>query len=149
MGEIIMITGIGHSAIRARDMEVTAAFYRDVLGMKEAFRLYTGPNGECTGIYMYVAKSQFLEIFPGGERETEMDNKTLGVVHLCYEVDDAAKSLEEIRGRGAPIDVELKTGYSGCIQFWTHDPDGNRIELMELPAGSMQQEANERFATLG
>jgi catechol 2,3-dioxygenase-like lactoylglutathione lyase family enzyme len=141
-----MITGIGHPAIRARDMEVTAAFYRDVLGMKEAFRLHTGPNGECTSIHMFVAPSQYIEIFHGGENETVIDNKTLGMVHMCYEVDDAAKAIEEMRSRGAVIDTELKTGFSRCRMFWTHDPDGNRIELMELTADCMQQEANDRLA---
>jgi lactoylglutathione lyase len=141
-----MITGIGHPAIRARDMEVAAAFYRDVLGMQEAFRLYTGPNGECTSIHMYVAPSQYIEIFTGGENETVINDKTIGMVHMCYEVDDAAKTLEEMRDRGAVIDSGLKTGFSGGIQFWTHDPDGNRIELMELPAGCKQVEANERIA---
>jgi lactoylglutathione lyase len=57
-----------------------------------------------------------------------------------------AKYLEEVRGRGAPIDVELKTGFSRCIQFWTHDPDGNRIEFMELPPDCLQVAANKRIA---
>lgn len=141
-----MIKGIGHPAIRARDMEATARFYVEVLGMKEAFRLYTGPNGECTSIHIYVAPSQFIEIFPGGETPAGAGEHSIGHNHMCYEVDDAAKTLEEMRARGAVIDVELKTGFSRCIQFWTHDPDGNRIEFMELPEGCMQLEANARIA---
>ena len=141
-----MITRIGHTAIRTRDIEASARFYRETLGMKEAFRMQnpTGDNLGC--IYMYVAPSQFIELFPDGVEEAPRSNKTIGHAHICFEVDNAAAFLEEIRGRGAPIDTELKRGYSRCIQFWTHDPDGNSIEIMELPPDSLQAQANERIA---
>jgi lactoylglutathione lyase len=143
------ITRIGHTAIRARDIEATARFYRETLGMKEAFRMQN-PAGDKLGcIYMYVAHSQFIEIFPDGCEDAPHTGKTIGHAHVCYEVDNAAAFLEEVRARGAPIDVELKHGYSRCIQFWTHDPDGNSIEFMELPQDSLQAQANERIAQEG
>ena len=33
--------------------------------------------------------------------------------------------------------------------FWTHDPDGTRIEVMEMPPESMQAQAALRFAESG
>jgi lactoylglutathione lyase len=117
--------------------------------MKEAFRMQN-PAGDKLGcIYMYVAPSQFIEIFPDGSEDAPRTGKTIGHAHVCYEVDNAAAFLEEVRARGAPIDVELKRGYSRCIQFWTHDPDGNSIEFMELPPDSLQAQANERIAQEG
>jgi lactoylglutathione lyase len=137
-----MITRIGHIAIRAKDIEKTAAFYRDVLGFSEAFRM-KNPEGTALGsVHIFVAPSQYIEIFPNGTKTAEHDNETLGVSHLCFEVDNAAKAIKEIRSRGAPIDSELKRGFSRCIQFWTHDPDGNSIELMELPPDCLQVKAN-------
>ena len=142
-----MITRFGHMAIRARDIEATAKFYREVLGMKEAFRMQN-PAGNAVGtIYMYVAPSQFIEIFPNGVEEHRGDSqKEIGLNHFCFEVDDAAACLEKVRKAGAPIDSELKRGYSRCIMFWTHDPDGNRIEIMQLTPESLQAEANKRIA---
>jgi len=140
-----MIKGLGHLAIRARDMEVTAKFYREIAGFREAFRMYNLEGGKLGCIYMYIANGQFIEIFPDGEGE-QSDNKTIGIKHICIEVDNAAGCLEELRSRGAPIDTELKTGFSKCIQFWTHDPDGNKIEFMELPPESLQAQAIKRFA---
>jgi lactoylglutathione lyase len=140
-----MATRIGHSAIRARDIEKTAAFYVEVLGMREAFRMQN-PAGTALGsVHIFVAPSQYIEIFPDGEASTDTNKQKAGLHHLCIEVDDAAASLAEIRARGAPIDTELKKGYSKCIQFWTHDPDGNAIEFMELPPDCLQIAANERL----
>ena len=140
-----MIRGLGHLAIRAKDIEETAKFYREKVGLKEAFRMFNGEGGTLGTIYMYIAPSQFIEIFPNGSGE-QSDNNTVGIKHICIEVDNAAKFQEELRARGAPIDTELKTGFSKCIQFWTHDPDGVKIEFMELPQESFQAQANKRIA---
>ena len=139
-----MIKCLGHLAIRAKDAEKTAAFYRDIIGLKEAFRMQR-PDGGLGGIYMYIAHSQFIEIFPDGAG-VQSDNNCIGIKHICIEVENAAAFCEELRSHGAPIDTELKTGISKCIQFWTHDPDNNKIEFMELPPESLQAEANKRFA---
>jgi len=136
---------LGHLAIRARDIEASAKFYCEVAGFKEAFRMYNGEGGKLGTIYLYIAPSQFIEIFPNGSGALT-DNNTIGIKHICIEVENAAKCLEELRGRGAPIDTELKTGFSKCIQFWTHDPDGNRIEFMELPPESLQAQANAKLS---
>jgi lactoylglutathione lyase len=136
---------LGHLAIRAKDIEATAKFYREVIGFKEAFRMNNLEGGRLGCIYMYIAPSQFIEIFPDGSGE-QSGNNNIGIKHICIEVDNAAAFLEVIRARGAPIDTELKTGYSKCIQFWTHDPDGNKIEFMELPPESLHAQANKRIA---
>jgi lactoylglutathione lyase len=139
-----MIKGLGHLAIRARDLEASAEFYREVVGLKEAFRM-DRPGGGGTGtIYFYIAPGQFIEIFPGGTGSQSGDD-SIGIKHICIEVDNAAAFQEEFRARGGVIDAALKTGYSKCVQFWTHDPDGNKIEFMELPPESLQYQANRRF----
>ena len=137
--------GLGHPAIRAKDIEETAKFYREIIGLKEAFRMHNGEGNGLSAIYMYIAKSQFIEIFPNGSGEQSGDND-VGIKHICIEVKNASLFQEELRARGAPIDRELKTGFSKCLQFWTHDPDGNKIEFMELPPESLQAQANRRFA---
>ena len=140
----IMITGITHHAIRARDIEKTAAFYTEVLGLKEAFRM-NRPDGTLGTIYIYIAPGQFMEVFAGGTKEAETAGNIIGHCHLCFEVPDAAAALELFRSKGAPIDSEIRTGKSLCLQFWTHDPDGNKIELMQLTPESLQAQAIERL----
>ncbi|MCI8623205.1 MAG: VOC family protein [Provencibacterium sp.] len=139
-----MVTRIGHSAIRARDAEKTAAFYVEMLGMQEAFRM-DNPDGTPNFIYISVAPGQFIEIFSGGTKEMEEGKDLIGHCHICYEVADIKAAYEELKAKGAPLDTEIKTGRSLCLQFWTHDPDGNKIELMQLPPESWQAQANARL----
>jgi lactoylglutathione lyase len=139
-----MIKGLGHLAMRVRDLELSAAFYRDLVGLKEAFRM-DRPEGGGTGtVYFYLAPGQFIEIFPDG-RGSQPDEGNIGIKHICIEVDNAAAFQEEFRARGGRVETPLKTGYSKCLQFWTSDPDGNKIEFMELPPQSLQYQANKRF----
>ncbi|MDR1933250.1 MAG: VOC family protein, partial [Spirochaetales bacterium] len=102
-------------------------------------------GGRLGSVHIYVAPYQFIEIFPFGTEECGKGEHTIGLNHVCFEVDNAARFLEEVRSRGAPIDTELKRGVSKCIQFWTHDPDGNRIEFMELPPDCLQVESVKRI----
>ncbi len=141
-----MFKRIGHTAIRAKNIEATVAFYRDILGMKEAFRMYNGPGGALSVVYVCAAPGQFIEIFPGGTEERLTSENTIGYSHLCIEVENAAKTLTELRAKGLPVDKELQTGLSKCKMFWTHDPDGNGIEFMELPPESLQAQAIERLS---
>lgn len=127
-----MIKGLGHLAIRVRDIEASAEFYCRVVGLKEAFRMER-PGGNGTGtVYFYIAPGQFIELFPGGTG-VQPEDGNIGIKHIRIEVDNAATFQEEFRARGGIIDVPLKTGYSKCIQFWTYDSEGNKIEFMELP----------------
>jgi len=131
---------IGHIALRAKDIDASIAFYRDILGMEEAFRMYN-EAGKLNTIYLCLAPGQFIEIFPDGLVERKIDADTIGYSHLCIEVEEAAKTLETLRAKGLPVDSELQTGLSKCRMFWTHDPDGNRIEFMELTPESLQAKA--------
>ena len=141
-----MIKGLGHAAIKASDIEKSSKFYIETIGFKEAFRMTNPENGKVSMVYIYIAPGQFIELFPDGIGGLP-GNNDIGVKHLCVEVENAAAFLEILRAKGAPIDTELKTGKSKCIQFWTHDPDGNKIEFMELPPESLQAQANRRFAS--
>jgi lactoylglutathione lyase len=131
---------IGHIALRAKDIDASVAFYRDILGMEEAFRMHN-EGGKLSTIYLCLAPGQFIEIFPDGLVERKIENDTIGYSHLCIEVEDAAQTLETLRAKGMSVDRELQTGLSKCRMFWTHDPDGNRIEFMELTPESLQAQA--------
>jgi len=128
---------IGHIAIRTGNIDACLDFYCKKLGFTEAFRMHDD-SGKLTTMYLNISPGQFLEIFPNGTEKQETGSSSIGYSHLCIEVENAAKTFEELSTRGIPIDRELQTGLSKCKMFWTHDPDGNSIEFMELTPESLQ-----------
>lgn len=139
-----MIKGLGHIAVRTKNLEESIHFYKDILGLKEAFRM-CGEDGKPFMVYFYVAPGQFIELFPNGTKATEKGKDVIGLVHICLEVEDVQAAFEEMKKKDAPIDSDIIVGKAKCLQFWTHDPDGNAIELMELPPESLQAQANSKF----
>jgi len=135
---------IGHIAVRVSDIEASIAFYRDTLGFAEAFRMYNDA-GTLSTIYLCMAPGQFIEIFPNGTEKQNTDGGAIGYCHLCIEVENAEETLASLAAAGIPVDRELQTGLSKCRMFWTHDPDGNPIEFMELTPESLQFQAIERL----
>ena len=136
-----MISGIGHMAIRISDLDAALSFYGDGLGFQEAFRL--DRDGEVRLVYLQVVRGQFVELFPGGEPAAEA-GKEVGYVHLCLAVDDIQATVEEASARGVVFDGEPKLGLDGNWQVWTTDPDGNRIEFMQIMPDSLQDRAMKR-----
>ena len=62
--------------------------------------------------------------------------ETGGFDHLAIQVDDLAETLATLTELGlAPGEPELPGGPEGPKTVWLVDPDGNRIELVEWPAG--------------
>lgn len=139
-----MIKNLGHIAIRTKNLDESLKFYTETLGLKEAFRLL-GSDGKPYIVYVYIAPGQFIELFPNGVENQETGDKIIGFQHICLEVDDVNTAFEDLKKKGAPIDTDIVVGKAKCIQFWTHDPDGNKIELMQLPPESMQAQAMARL----
>ena len=130
-----MITGTGHVALRVSDVERSLRFYRDQLGLEEAFRIER--DGKLWLVYVKLPDGTFVELFPGYEGRFHLEESKVGVAHYCLLVDDAAETAKELRSRGVETD-EVRKGRSGCLQFFVADPDGHRIELMEILPDSLQ-----------
>ena len=141
------IKGLSHVAIRTGNMENSLRFYTEVLGLQEAFRMY-GEDGGLATVYLYIAPSQYLELFANGIKPAVTGSDMIGMCHICLETEDAGKAYEAVKARGGPLDSPLRLGKSKCRMFFTHDPDGNSLEIMELTPESFQAQANARFEKL-
>ena len=49
--------------------------------------------------------------------------------------------LADLKKAGIPLAREKKMGADGNFQAWIEDPDGNRIELMQIMPKAMQVDA--------
>ena len=129
-----MITDLGHPAFAARDVDRTLRFYR-IFGIEEAFRLHND-DGSLMLVYLHVSGDRFIEVFPGGPAPDP--DRVQSFKHICLLTDDISAAVERLRENDAPIDSEPLLGLDGNLQAWTHDPDGNQIELMQLSEQSPQ-----------
>ncbi|MBR6186905.1 MAG: VOC family protein [Clostridia bacterium] len=140
-----IVAGLSHAAIRTRSMPDSVRFYTKVLGLREAFRMHR-EDGTLGTVYLFLAAGQYLELFAGGVRESLAGQDVIGICHLCLMTRDIQKSYAAVKRAGGPIDREIQRGKSRCWMFWTHDPDGTPIEIMEMPPESMQAQADRLLA---
>ena len=138
------VEGLSHAAIRTRSIPDSVRYYTDVLGLREAFRMFR-EDGSLGTVYLYLAPGQYLELFSDGTREGITGPDVIGICHLCLMTKDIRKAYDTVKAAGGPLDSEIKRGKSMCWMFWTHDPDGTRIEVMEMPPESLQAQADRRF----
>ncbi len=134
------ITGIGHAALKVSDLDRSLAFYQDKLGFPEMFRLHND-DGTPWLVYLRITDSQYLEIFPDADTDRAPGRTANGINHICLTVDDLETTVATLGSRNVPLTSPVKTGRDGNTQAWIEDPDGNRIELMQMREGSRQAEA--------
>lgn len=138
------LTGLAHIAIRSRDLEASVRFYADKLGCTEMFRL-NRDNGDLMLVYLRLTDDQYIEIFPNGEGEGAAPPQAVGMNHYCIAVADIEVTVAELERRGVTMTRGITLGLDGNRQAWLADPDGVRIELMEMAADSHQAQAIARL----
>lgn len=137
------ISGIGHVAIRVKEIERSIDFYVNKLGFQEMFRL--DRDDRLWIVYLRISDTQFLELFPDAVGDGPPGPEEVGYNHLCLEVDDIDKVVAQLEAAGIAIVREKKMGADGNLQAWIADPDGHRIELMQMMPGAMQPDAIARL----
>jgi lactoylglutathione lyase len=131
-------------AIRVRDIARSLDFYVNRLGFDEMFRL--DRDGRLWIVYLRITDDQYLELFPDGAGERAPDADTVAINHICLTVDDIDAVIARLAERGVPLTRPKKVVIDRNAQAWIEDPDGNRIELMQMAPDAMQVEAIRRLA---
>lgn len=133
---------LGHVAFRVNDLAASLAFY-EKLGFPEFLRL-TQEDGRPWIAYLKITDELYLELFPGGDGGKAVGPEHTGVHHLCLTTDDIEKTAAHLEAVGVPAThalVPSRRGVDGNRGMWVTDPDGNRIEIMEMAPGCVQYEA--------
>jgi glyoxylase I family protein len=128
-----MITGLAHACFTVVDLDRAISFYRDGLGLKEAFD-FVDDNNRRYGVYLHVGGRNFIELFEG-----KLDERAVkqSYQHICLEVDDIEATVAVLQDRGIEVSP-IKMGRDHAYQAWITDPDGNRIELHHYTPESWQ-----------
>lgn len=122
----MQIKSLGHAVIKVRDLERSARFYRDVLGMREVARYRSsmvffslGTNHHDLGL---------LQV--GADAPTPAQN-SVGLYHLAFKVGDTLDELrackQHLEQHGVPLLGSSDHGVSQSL--YIQDPDGIDLEL--------------------
>ncbi len=129
-----MFKGIGHIAFAVSNLEKSLEFYEKILGFKIFFNLER--DGKIFLVYLKISEDQYLELFPQKEI-SQAENQNF--MHICLITDDIFDTVRKIKDKGWQIDVEPILGVDGNYQAWIEDPDGNRIEIMQILPDSLEK----------
>ena len=136
---MLTVSGIAHVAIMVADIDRTLDFYVNKLGFERIMHL--DRDGKLWLVYLRVTDTQFIEIFHEGEGDGAPGAEMIGYNHLCLSVPDIEKSVLELEQAGIALSRPKKLGLDGNWQCWIEDPDGHRIEIMQMMPDGMQAAA--------
>ena len=122
---------LGHLVLYVRDVEVSAAFYRDVLGWRQVM---PEPGDPVRGFVMFSSgrtHHELLLIQVGEEATPIPSGRRLGMYHFGLKVGDSDEELREALERIQEAGVQMMgAGDHGFTHsLYIADPDGNEIEL--------------------
>jgi lactoylglutathione lyase len=130
------ITGLrfGHVAFKVADVERSVRWYGDAFGAKKVYHVESqGERPEL--MFLEFHKGQFVELFSGGKNMLPSPSDPIGYLHFCLQVDNLEQALAHL----AKMNVKPERKFIGRAQqriAFISDPDGNSIELMEIPPQS-------------
>jgi catechol 2,3-dioxygenase-like lactoylglutathione lyase family enzyme len=125
--------GINHLAFATPKYAEMMEFYTQTLGFPEAFS-NKNAAGQPTLTYLQVSRDTFIELMPAGP------NRPAGFTHFGLHVDDVNAVAARLRERGLQVGTPRTIG-SGSLTVAITDPDGNRLELSELPPDAPARKA--------
>ena len=124
----------GHVAFRVADAERSVRWYADALGAKKIY--HADRQGERPELmFLEFANGQCIELFPGGKNHLASPADPIGYIHFCLVLDNLDQALEHL----ATMNVRPERKFIGRAKqriAFISDPDGNSIELMEIPPES-------------
>jgi catechol 2,3-dioxygenase len=132
----VEIKDLGHVVLYVRNLNRSAAFYRDVLG----FRQIAPDPGESTGPSFPAAAfssasgrthHELLLIEVGEDAQSQPRGRRVGLYHIGLKVGETDDELREALARvqEAGVTVTGASDHTVSHSLYILDPDGNELEL--------------------
>jgi glyoxylase I family protein len=113
------VTHLDHCSVLITDVERSRRFYRDVLGLKEIKK----PRTFNFVVIWFDLNGQQLHLLLKDKPDTASPR------HFALRVTDAVAARKHCQTHG--IATAETTPIPGADRFFIHDPDGNRIEIIQ------------------
>ncbi len=133
----MQVRELGHIVLYVRDVERSAAFYRDVLGWRQ---IAPAADGSGNPLRLPIAAfsapggrthHELLLIEVGADAAAQPAGRRVGLYHFGLKIGDSDDELREALARleetGTPITGA--SDHTATHSLYLQDPDGNEIEL--------------------
>jgi predicted enzyme related to lactoylglutathione lyase len=121
------VTGIGGIFFKARDPEALKAWYKQHLGLD--IQTWGGLSFSSEG----AGEVTVWSVFPA---DTPYFNPSAAPFMINYRVSDLEALRRVLKEEGCDVDDRMDVSEYGAFG-WVMDPEGNRIELWQPPAGPL------------
>jgi len=125
------VLGFNHLSVGAKDLEASARFYQDVLGM------------ELIPTYNFGFKTKYLRCGDLQLHLFELDDHVPVYQHFALDVDDFHAAYDRAKAIGALDSTAFRNSVNelpdGCVQMYLRDPAGNLIEIDWPDVGTLDR----------
>jgi catechol 2,3-dioxygenase-like lactoylglutathione lyase family enzyme len=130
------IVGINHVALAVPDLDKAVEYYTKTMGFPEAFRI-KNTAGQVQLVYVQVSQNTFIEL------QTVNAQRPQGIYHFGLVVDNMPAAVAMFKERAA-VGETVNSATKSVLNNVT-DPNGVRMELLELPPDSLHRQAMDRW----
>ena len=123
------ILELNHINIETADIDRSASFYTDVLGLVSGER----PEFDRPGHWMYMDNMPIVHIIsPLPDNKLLTGSKHAAISHFALRIKDFEAMREHLINLSIPY-TEVDVPGSDRRQFFINDPDGVVVELIHMP----------------
>jgi len=129
------VTGLrlNHVGMYVKNFEESMNFYTQTMGFREAFS-FKDKDGKPTLTYLQISKDTFLELAPATAE------RPAGLSHVGLWADDLKGTVGALRQKGVQV-ADPRTGTTKAPLTNLTDPNGVRVEMLDLSPESLQRKA--------
>lgn len=136
-----------HTAISVSNLAASVKFYRDILGLKVIReRTFSGPAFEAVDVLPVGSSVQTALMDAGDDRYIQLSEYApkgrlprpdsnqcdIGLVHIGFRVTQIETLYEELGRKGVKLNCPIQTVGKDVKVFSIDDPDGVRVEFLEI-----------------
>ena len=122
-----------HFGLRVADLERSLAFYRAV-GYEVVGEVPETGIGHL--VMLQLPGDEFVTIELVHRPTGDDGDPGAGLSHFVIQVESMDATITDLRANGIEVaEPESPDGSADFLTTWITDPDGNRIELVQWPAG--------------
>ena len=125
------VNTIDHVNVETDNVDRSAKFYREVIGLKEGPR----PDFDRPGFWMYAGDKPVVHIIKTAQNNKMLTgSKDASISHFALQIKNLKNARDHLESLGVKYNI-LQVPGTEIGQLFLEDPEGVLIELIYLPGG--------------